>query len=277
MQYTPNYNLITVEGTDVVNPLVQMNPNFTDIDAAMFANKQAVIGSAVENTSGTVHNITRLNPDSNYFRFTATSNWNAGDSMTLDGQSVSVFLTDGTTPVTGSYVINSEVFGMLSGTRVTLYLSNPLANSIGNVADLDTNDKSSIVNAINEIVDSGTLTEIWNRTVVGPFSAQTITFANDGYDAILVELGDDDLASKKLVMCEIGTTAKPTDLYIAVVAGYIYEVFRPFSVSLSGNNIEVSFTDCNLYQLTALGTAPSQSTDNTKLVPIRIIGIKHRS
>lgn len=126
MQYTPNYNLITVEGTDVVNPLVQMNPNFTDIDAAMFANKQASIGSATELTSGTVHAITRANPDSNYFRFTATSNWTAGDSMTIDGVAVSVFLTDGTLPGTGAYVINSEVFGILTGSRVTLFLTNPL-------------------------------------------------------------------------------------------------------------------------------------------------------
>lgn len=126
MQYTSHYNLITVEGTDVVNPLVQMNPNFTDIDAAMFANKQASIGSATELTAGTVHAITRANPDSNYFKFTATSNWTAGDSMSIDGITVSVFLTDGTLPGTGAYVINSEVFGILSGTRVTLFLTNPL-------------------------------------------------------------------------------------------------------------------------------------------------------
>lgn len=124
MQYTTNYNLITVEGTDVVNPLVQMNPNFTDIDAAMFANKQAVIGTATEITAGTVHAITRTNTDSDYFRFTATSNWTAGDSMSVDGVTVSVYLSDGTAPSTGAYVINTEVLALLSGTRVTLITSN---------------------------------------------------------------------------------------------------------------------------------------------------------
>ena len=130
MQYTTNYNLITVEGTDVVNPLVQMNPNFTDIDAAMFANKQATIGSASEIVSGTVHAITRANPDSNYFRYTATGNWTTGDSMSVDGVTVSVFLTDGTTPGTGAYVINSEVFGMISGSRVTLFLATSPVTSL---------------------------------------------------------------------------------------------------------------------------------------------------
>jgi len=135
MQYTSNYNLITVEGTDVVNPLVQMNPNFTDIDAAMFANKQAVIGTATEIVSGTVHAITRLNTDSDYFRFTATGNWNTGDSMSVDGVNVSVYLSDGTTPATGAYIINTEVLALLSGSRVTLIISTSNANLINDKAD----------------------------------------------------------------------------------------------------------------------------------------------
>lgn len=133
MQYTPNYNLITVEGTDIVNPLIQMNPNFTDIDTAMFANKQAVIGTATELTSGTVHSITRLNPDSNYFRFTATSNWNAGDTFSIDGVAVSAFTPDGKTLSQGCYVINSEVFAILNGTRLTVFVDS--AVSLSNLTD----------------------------------------------------------------------------------------------------------------------------------------------
>lgn len=123
MQYTTHYNLNLPEGTDVVNPLVQDNPNYTAIDAAMFANKQAVIGTASEVASGTAHAITRSNADSNYFRYTATSNWTAGDTMTVDGTVVSVYLSDGTTPLTGAYVINSEVLAILNGSRVTLIIS----------------------------------------------------------------------------------------------------------------------------------------------------------
>lgn len=146
MQYTSNYNLITVEGTDVVNPLVQMNPNFTDIDAAMFANKQAVIGTASEVTVGTVHSITRANTDSDYFRFTATSNWNAGDSVNVDGVSVSIYLTDGTSPGTGAYVINSEVLCLLNGSRLTLIAS------ASNAAELSA--KAAKIDITN-IIESG--------------------------------------------------------------------------------------------------------------------------
>ena len=123
MQYTTHYNLNLPEGTDIVNPLVQDNPNYSAIDAAMFANKQAVIGTASEVVSGTVHAITRSNPDSDYFKFTATGNWTVGDSMSVDGTTVSVYLSDGTTPATGAYIINTEVLALLSGTRVTLIVS----------------------------------------------------------------------------------------------------------------------------------------------------------
>lgn len=191
MQYTPNYNLITVEGTDVVNPLVQMNPNFTDIDAAMFANKQAVIGTASEITSGTVHSITRANPDSNYFRFTATSNWNAGDSMSIDGVNVSVFLTDGTLPGTGSYVINSEVFGIIAGSRVTLFLTNPVTtlpatdvtfDPTGTTLDPSDTDVDSVIRTL-----ASRVTKLWeNLTPSAPFTAQNITLNSSDYDFLLV-------------------------------------------------------------------------------------------
>lgn len=123
MTTTTHYGLNIVEGTDVVNPLVQQNPNYISIDTAMYANKQSVIGSGTELTAGTVHTITRSNPDSNYVRFTATSNWTAGDSMIIDSTPVSVYLSDGTSPATGAYVINTEVLILVNGSRVTLLAS----------------------------------------------------------------------------------------------------------------------------------------------------------
>lgn len=153
MQYTPNYNLITVEGTDVVNPLVQMNPNFTDIDAAMFANKQSVIGTATEITAGTVHSITRANADSNYFRFTATSNWSLGDSMSVDGVNVSVYLSDGTAPGTGAYVINTEVLALLSGSRVTLITSNGIIAMAASDVTYDNTGSGLTASDVQDAID----------------------------------------------------------------------------------------------------------------------------
>lgn len=126
MQTTTHYSLMKAEGTDTVNLLTQCYPNFDTIDAAMFANKQGSIGQATEVTTGTVHAITRNNADSDIFRFTATSAWTAGDTMTLDGGGVTVHLADGTTPATGAYVIGAEVLGVVNGSLVTLFLSSAI-------------------------------------------------------------------------------------------------------------------------------------------------------
>ena len=123
MTNTTHYNMTIGEGTDIVNPLTQIFPNFQTIDTAMFDNKQATIGTATEVTTGTVHAIVRNNTDSNVFRFTATSAWAAGDTMTLDGNAVTVHMTDGTTPSTGAYIIGAEVLAVVNASLVTLLIS----------------------------------------------------------------------------------------------------------------------------------------------------------
>ena len=123
MQSTTNYSMNLVEGTDLVNIPVQLNPNFQTVDAEMFKNKQAGIGTATEVVTGTVHAVVRSNPDADMFRFTATGAWTAGDTMTLDGSAVTVHLADGTAPATGAYIIGAEVVAVVNGTLVTLLTS----------------------------------------------------------------------------------------------------------------------------------------------------------
>lgn len=123
MQSTTNYSMNLVEGTDIVNVPVQLNPNFQTIDQEMFSNKQATIGTATEVVTGTVHAVVRSNVDADVFRFTATGAWTAGDTMTLDGSAVTVHLTDGTAPATGAYIIGAEVLAVVTGTLVTLITS----------------------------------------------------------------------------------------------------------------------------------------------------------
>lgn len=120
MLQTDNYGLNIVEGTDKVNPLTQLNPNFETIDEQMKANELATVGNATELTTGTVHAITR-GEETPVFRFTATSIWHSGDTMTVDGIQVSVLTTSGETVPEGAYIIGAEVVGILKGTVVTLY------------------------------------------------------------------------------------------------------------------------------------------------------------
>lgn len=151
MQNTTNYNLNLPEGTDVVNPLVDYNPNFSTIDNVMKANANRTVGRATCIKSGTTHVVTRSNPDSPIINFTATGDWNEGDTMTIDSTIVSVFLPDGSAALDGAYLINTEVFGILNGTRFTLF---------SNITDLSayatTTDLNDVRNIANSKIDAGT-------------------------------------------------------------------------------------------------------------------------
>ena len=134
MTYTTNYNLMLVEGTDVVNPLTQLNPNISDIDSQMKSNADATVARATCTKTGTNHAVTTVNSDAAMQRFTATGNWETGDTMTIDGVSVSVYLPDGTAPQTGCFVINSEVIIAINGTRVTLYAAPALSQQASDIS-----------------------------------------------------------------------------------------------------------------------------------------------
>ena len=134
MTNTTNYGLNIVEGTDVVNPLIQFNPNFTDIDQIMKAIADASVARATCTKTGTNHAVTTVNSDAAMQRFTATGNWETGDTMTIDGVSVSVYLPDGTAPQTGCFVINSEVIIAINGSRVTLYAAPALSQSAADIS-----------------------------------------------------------------------------------------------------------------------------------------------
>ena len=121
MQYTPNYNMTLGEGSDIVNPLTQIFPNFSTIDTQMKSNEDAAVGTATEVTTGSVHAITRANTSNPVFRFTATSAWASGDTMTVDGNAVTVHTTSGQTPDSGVYIIGAEVLCILNGALVTMY------------------------------------------------------------------------------------------------------------------------------------------------------------
>ena len=121
MTNTTNYNFNICEGTDVVNPLVQNFPNWTNLDSILKSIEDSTVVRATCITSGTVHAVTYTNTDASVFRFTATGDWTTGDTMTVNGVSVSVYLPDGTAPQTGAFVINTEVLAIIQGTRVTLY------------------------------------------------------------------------------------------------------------------------------------------------------------
>lgn len=121
MTNTTYYNLNIVEGTDIVNPLTVDNPNYERIDEAMHDNAVSGVTLATEIANATVHAITRENSECAVIRFIATSNWKAGDSVTVDGVPVTALLPSGETLPDGAYVINTNVLCILTGTNLTVY------------------------------------------------------------------------------------------------------------------------------------------------------------
>ena len=183
MQTTTNYNLLLAEGTDLVNYLTQTNPNFSDLDTIVKAISDATISPAAEVTVGTAHSITRTLADCNVFRFTATSNWVTGDTITIDGNAVTALKTDGTTLKSGDYVIGSEVLCILIGTRLTVFVS-----SAAPVYASDIVFDKTIVGVLTANNTQAAIDEITARSCATTFdTAVTIsgttgyTCPNDGY------------------------------------------------------------------------------------------------
>lgn len=121
MGSTNNYNLNIPTGSDKVNILTQITPNFQEIDKIMKANEDAGIQVATELFSNKIHALTRTKGDAPAMRFTATSNYTAGDTFTVDGVQVTALAPNGSTLPDNAYVIGCEVFAILKGTRLTVW------------------------------------------------------------------------------------------------------------------------------------------------------------
>ena len=133
------YELNIVEGTDIVNPLIVDNPNYEKIDETMHNNAVAGVTLATEITNATVHAITRENSDCAVIRFIATSQWKAGDSVTVDGVSVTALLPSGETLPDGAYVINANVLCILTGTNLTVYVGGKNVENANQIPYNETN------------------------------------------------------------------------------------------------------------------------------------------
>ena len=129
MQYSTNYNLNLIEGTDIVNPLVIDKPNYVTIDSQMKSNEDATVGTASEIKTGTVHALTRNNTNNNAFRYVATSVCNSGDTFTVDGVAVTALLPSGEALGNNAYTIGCNVFAILTSTELTIFTNGGTAQN----------------------------------------------------------------------------------------------------------------------------------------------------
>ena len=131
MTNTTNYQLTKVEGTDLFNPLTQVNPNWDKIDTAMKANQGAGITNATHNKSGTLHALVRAVAGVPVIRFTATGDFRTGDTFTVDGQNVTARLPDGTSLPDYAFRINSNIIAIQAGGVLTIVTNGASVNLEG--------------------------------------------------------------------------------------------------------------------------------------------------
>ena len=156
---TTNYGYNISEGTDLVNPLVDIFPNWEAIDTDLKAVSDSAVGGATELTTGTVHALTRSDSDRDVFVFTATSNFTAGDTFTLDGNQVSALTPAGEQLATGCYIIGSDVLVAVHGTLMTMYVSPTKVTDSDKLDGHDStyfataSDLSDVANDVSDISD----------------------------------------------------------------------------------------------------------------------------
>lgn len=130
MTNTPNYQLTIAEGTDYVNLLTQVFPNFTTIDTAMATNRSNSIGGATEVKTGTIHAITRENTGNKFFMFYAVADYVTGDSFTLDGTVVDAISPSGQPLVNQAFIGGTNVLCVYDNNKLTVFTNTVASEGI---------------------------------------------------------------------------------------------------------------------------------------------------
>ena len=124
MNQSTNYNFNLPEGTDLVNLLTQLIPNWSSLDTILKGVDDSTFASATETVSLGVHAITRSNPDSKLLRWIATANFEAGDTFTIDGITTPAALPSGESLGEDAYIAGAVVIAALNSdeSALTVYV-----------------------------------------------------------------------------------------------------------------------------------------------------------
>lgn len=124
MSTTQYLKLNKPSGSDLVNPLTDTFPNWDIVDEAYHGLDIRAIGSATELVSQGVHAITVLNTDCKTIKWTATANFTAGETFTINGIQCNAHLPSGEALGTNAYVSGAQVIASLNAdnSAMTVYV-----------------------------------------------------------------------------------------------------------------------------------------------------------
>lgn len=125
MTQTTYYEFNKPEGTDLVNPLLDTNPNWDALDADLHEFNERSIANCTEVVALGVHTISRLDTTAKFLKWIATANYTAGETFTVDGLPVAATTPAGATLATNAYVTGSVVLACLNAdkTAMTIFVS----------------------------------------------------------------------------------------------------------------------------------------------------------
>ena len=183
MNQSTNYNFNLPEGTDLVNLLTQLIPNWSSLDSILKGVENQAFTNCTEVTSLGVHAISRTNADGKILKWVATSNFTAGETFTVDGNVVAASTPAGATLATGAYVtgaiviaaLNSDESAMtifVSGTNVATdseRLGGELPSYYATDSDMDIAKQA--ITDLDNLMGTTSISAIGDGTVTGAVSA----------------------------------------------------------------------------------------------------------
>lgn len=125
MNTSTNYGFNLPVGTDLVNLLTQLIPNWSNLDTILRNIQNDTFENATETVALGVHALTRLDPDAKLIKWVATANYTAGETFTVDGTPIAAATPSGNTLATGAYVTGAIVIAAINSdeTAMTIYVT----------------------------------------------------------------------------------------------------------------------------------------------------------
>lgn len=183
MNQSTNYNFNLPEGTDLVNLLTQLIPNWSNLDTILKGVENQAFTNCTEVTSLGVHAISRTNAEGKILKWIATANFTAGETFTVDGNVVAATTPAGATLATGAYVTGSVVIAALnsdesamtifvSGTNVATdseRLGGELPSYYATATDMGT--AQNAISDLDNLMGTTSISAIGDGTATGAISA----------------------------------------------------------------------------------------------------------
>lgn len=183
MQQSTNYNFNLPEGTDLVNLLTQLIPNWSSLDSILRGIQNDTFETATETVALGVHALTRLDPNAKLIKWVATANYTSGETFTIDGTPIAASTPSGNTLATGAYVsgaiviaaINSDETAMtvfVTGTNVASdseRLGGELPSYYATDQDMETAKQN--IEDLDNLMGNTSISAIGDGTVTGAISA----------------------------------------------------------------------------------------------------------